>query len=334
VEVGRRLAAAGLTPSRDAVGNVLARVGPSGDAVVVAAHLDTVFPAGTPVTPVRDGARLRAPGIGDNTVALAALLFLARSIAGARRPPTTPVLLAATVGEEGLGDLRGIRAVLDAGGVGCVVAVEGHGVDGLVTTGIASARLVAVYRGPGGHSWRDRARPSALHAMFAAATAATAVAGPASINVGVASGGTSVNTVAADARIEVDIRDPDDSVVDGAVARVTAALRATPPGIEVDVQLVGRRPGGRIGTDHPLVKAVVRARRAVGLPPPLLDAASTDANAAYPRRIPAVTVGLTRGGGTHRLDEWIELGPLVDGVGALAHLVHHLAGLPAPRGLV
>ena len=170
--------------------------------------------------------------------------------------------------------------------------------------------------------------------MFACATAAIAAAGAVQVNVGVAHGGTSVNTIAPEARIEVDVRDLSDAVVDAATERVRVALAAVPAGIECDVRLVGRRPGGRLPPDHALVDAVRRARRVIGLPAPVLDAASTDANAAYRRRIPAVTIGLTRGGGAHRIDEWIELAPLVDGVGALCHLVHRLAGLPAPRGLV
>jgi acetylornithine deacetylase/succinyl-diaminopimelate desuccinylase-like protein len=322
--VTARLAEAGLEPRSDAVGNVLARIGGRGPAVVVAAHLDTVFSAGTPLAPRRDGSRLFGPGIGDNCVALAALLALGRRLAGAS--PAVPVLLAATVGEEGLGDLRGIRAVLDAEPAVCAIAIEGHGVDSVVTAGVSSARYSATYRGPGGHSWRDRGRPSALHAMFAAGLAALEAGRPAQINVGVAHGGLSVNSIAGEARLEIDIRAVEEPVVDDAAQRVAEALRIAPEGIAVEITAVGKRPGGSIPAHHPLVQAVLRARRAQGLRPPDLEAASTDANAAYGRGIPAVTLGITRGGAAHTTGEWIETGPIADGYGALERLVLDLAG--------
>jgi tripeptide aminopeptidase len=126
--------------TRDPAGNVLARIGGPGPAIVVAAHLDTVFAAGTPLDVRRTRGRLHGPGIGDNAVATAALIGLGRTIARSRRAPRRPILLAATVGEEGLGDLAGIRAVLDAHEASLVIALEGHGVDSVVVAGIASAR--------------------------------------------------------------------------------------------------------------------------------------------------------------------------------------------------
>jgi acetylornithine deacetylase/succinyl-diaminopimelate desuccinylase-like protein len=308
---------------------VLARVGPPGPAVVVAAHLDTVFPDGTPLAPSRRGGRLLGPGIGDNSVAVAALVAIAGTLARSRKAPSTPVILAATVGEEGLGDLRGIRGVLDRAETVCVVALEGHGIDGVVHRGIASARLVVAATGPGGHSWRDRGTPSAVHALIAAGQAVLAAGAPAHVNIGMIAGGTSVNTIAPDARMEVDVRSTDDAEVDAAVVRIRAALAST----STTVALVGRRPGGGIPATHPLIEQVARARRAAGLGPAILDAASTDANAAYGRGIAAVTLGLTRGGGTHRVDEWIDIAPLEQGVAAATHLACALAGIPTPRRL-
>jgi acetylornithine deacetylase/succinyl-diaminopimelate desuccinylase-like protein len=324
----------GLEPDRDDVGNVLARVGGDGPAVVVAAHLDTVFPAGTACEPRRERGRLYGPGIGDNCVALATLIDLGRLLARARRAPAMPVLLVATVGEEGLGDLRGIRAVLDGHDVSAVVALEGHGVDSVVTVGIASARYVVTYRGPGGHSWRDRDRPSAVHALFEAGRAAVAEGAPAHVNVGVVQGGLSVNSIASEARMEIDVRAETDDVVDAACDRIEHALHQVPRGIDADIVQAGRRPGGRLPPGHALLREVRRARTRAGLNPAREDAASTDANAALARAIPAITLGLTRGAGIHREDEWIELAPLQGGAATVFHLVHRLAGLPAPRGLV
>jgi acetylornithine deacetylase/succinyl-diaminopimelate desuccinylase-like protein len=332
-EVARRLAAIGCEPTVDEVGNVTVRFGGPGPAAIVAAHIDTVFPADTRLEPRRAGKRLIGPGIGDNAVAVAGMLEVARTLLRVRSFQT-PVVLAATVGEEGLGDLRGIRAILDREPAECVVAVEGHGIDSVVIAGVASARFVVTYRGPGGHSWRDRDRPSALHAMFAAATKAIAAAAPVPVNVGVAGGGISVNTIAPDARLEIDLRSLDDGELEAAARRVRAALAVVPDHIVAEIVPAGRRPGGGIPPNHPLVAAVRQARLSVGLPPPREDYASTDANAAYGRGIPAVTVGLTRGGGAHRLDEWIELDPLTAGVPMLVRLVHRLAGLRAPRPVV
>lgn len=315
-----KLRAAGAAPATDATGNVLARFGPSGgSAAVVAAHLDTVFGPGVDVRATRDGDVMRGPGIGDDALAVAALIHTAGRLAAA--PPAHPVVLAATVGEEGLGDLRGARAVLDAVACDAFVALEGHGIEAIQTAGIASARLVAVASGPGGHSWGDRGRGSAVHALVHALHDALAAAGDGHINVGVVRGGTSINTIAAGAEAEIDLRDADDARLDRRVAAVEVALRDH----GVEVRHVGRRPGGRTAEDHPLIAAVRAARAAAGLPAAEEHASSTDANAALGRGIPAVCVSLTRGAGAHTLDEHIELAPLGQGVAALDALVDALA---------
>src|SRR5262249_43791811 len=142
-DVARRLTDLGLAPERDAAGNVLVRAGGDGPAAGVSAHLDTGLPADVPLRPYREGAGPRGPGLGADRVALAALLQLAALLRD--HPPDRPVLLAFTVGEEGLGDLRGIQAVLDQNRARALLAVEGHGLDTLVTGGVASARLRAAY---------------------------------------------------------------------------------------------------------------------------------------------------------------------------------------------
>lgn len=313
------------------MGNVLVRFGPGdGPAAIVTAHLDTVFAAGTPLAPRRDGDVLRGPGIGDDALALAALLHLARRLVAAPAP-RHPVVLAATVGEEGLGDLRGAKALLGAVDCDAFVALEGHGIDVLRTAGIASARLRVRVTGPGGHSWADHGLPSAVHALLKACTAAVAAARGGHLNVGVMGGGTSVNTIAADAEAELDLRDADDAVLARRVEAVRAALRAGPfaPGIEVAVEQVGARPGGATAPHHPLLRAARKARAAAGLAPAQEVASSTDANAALGRGVPAVCVALTRGTGAHRLDESVELAPLAGGLAAVEALVDALgAGLP------
>lgn len=323
--VAELLTAAGLDPYLDAIGNVLVRVGGEGPALALCAHLDTVFPQLEPIVATRDGIRLCAPGIGDNALGVAALLHIAREVAA--RPTQRPILLAATVGEEGLGDLRGVTALLDAEPVSALVAIEGHGIDSLAVGGIASVRLRADYRGPGGHSWTNRGTGSAIHALLAAGAAALNAGAPAAVNIGVIEGGTSVNAIAEHASLLVDIRHADDRVVAAAHDRVARALAsALPAGISADVHLVGRRPGGATRRDDPLLVAARAARTAVGLGPADEQLASTDANAAYARGIPAVGIGITRGDHAHRVDEWIAVPPVALGIATLSALLRSIAG--------
>lgn len=291
----------------------------------MAAHLDTVFSADTPVEPRRDGDVLRGPGIGDDSLGLAGLLHAARRLAGVP-PPAHAVLLAATVGEEGLGDLRGARTLVAAQPCDAFVALEGHGRDELQVAGIGSARLRVTLRAPGGHSWGDRGTPSAIHALLGAGTAAVRAAGDGHLNIGVIAGGTSINTIAAEASAELDLRDGADAVLDAHVHAVEAALRdAVPPGVTLDIEPLGRRPGGATPASHPLVEAARAARHAAGLAPAEEIASSTDANAAMGRGIPAISVGLTHGANAHRADELVEIAPLDPGLRALDALVDALA---------
>jgi tripeptide aminopeptidase len=176
--------------------------------------------------------------------------------------------------------------------------------------------------GPGGHSWGDRGTPSAVHALVAACAAARAAAGDRHLNVGVIAGGTSINTIAAEASAELDLRDADGATLDATVERVAAAAReAAPDGVTIDIEALGRRPAGATPTDHPLVEAARAARAHAGLPPAEETASSTDANAAMGRDIPAICVGLTEGSGAHTTSERVELGPLAGGLFALETLV-------------
>jgi acetylornithine deacetylase/succinyl-diaminopimelate desuccinylase-like protein len=317
--VQQLFADAGVAAQLDDAGNVLARFGPAaGPAAVVTAHLDTVFDADTPLAPACDGDRLRGPGIGDDSLAVAALVHLARRLTAA--PPAHPIVLAATVGEEGLGDLRGARAVLDAVDCDAFVALEGHGLESIQTAGIGSARLLASASGPGGHSWGDRGTASAAHQLIRALHAGLRAAGEGHINVGVIRGGTSINTIAATAEAEIDLRDADDGMLERRTRAVAGALVAN----GAEVRHVGRRPGGRTPEDHPLVAAARTAREAAGLAPAEENASSTDANAAMGRGIPAICVSLTHGANAHRVDEEVQLEPLPAGMSAVEQLVDAL----------
>ena len=194
--VAAELAAAGLEPEVDAIGNVTARLGGTGPAVTLAAHLDTVFDDTGPIEVTRDGATLSGPGIGDNSLGLAGLLFMARRAAGCAWTERRPFVLAATVGEEGLGNLRGANALLERADCAEFVALEGGIRDEVVTRGVGSRRFELAVSAEGGHSWRDRGRPNAIHELVALLDEMVRRAPTAATNVGTIVGGTAVNALA------------------------------------------------------------------------------------------------------------------------------------------
>ncbi|HET6507234.1 MAG TPA: M20/M25/M40 family metallo-hydrolase [Baekduia sp.] len=309
----------------DAVGNVIARFGP-GDAppVVFAAHLDTVFAAGTEIAFRRDGDRLAAPGIGDNALGVAALLHLARHLRD--HPPRRPLWLVATVGEEGLGDLRGAKALVAEHAPAAFVAVEGTMLDAIAVGAVGSLRFRVTVLGPGGHSWADRGAPSAVHALVAMLAAALDALptdrDDVAFNVGTIEGGTTVNAIAAEASAVIDLRCGDDADLRALADDLRRALRAD--GVAVEVEQLGHRPGGALAAGHPLPACARRARERAGLPVALETASSTDANAAYGAGVPAITVGVSTGGNAHRLDEYLDLPPIAGGLRALTALADEI----------
>lgn len=331
--VARLLAAAGAPAvETDAVGNVIARFAPPGAAargpVAFAAHLDTVFAAGTPIAFARDGdARLAAPGIGDNALGVAGLLHLARHLVA--HPPARPIWLVATVGEEGLGDLRGAKALVAEHDLAAFVAVEGTMAEALVVGAVGSLRYRVTVRGPGGHSWGDRGAPSAVHALVGMLGAALAVV-PAerddvAFNAGTIAGGTTVNAIAAEASAVLDLRCGDEAALQAIARDVRAAFATHDDGLSVDVEEVGHRPGGALPAGHPLLECARRARERANLPPASEVASSTDANAAHGAGVPALTVGISTGGNLHRLDEHLDLPPVGAGLRALTALADEVS---------
>ena len=322
----------GLEVAVDDLGDVVAELpGGEGSRVMLAAHLDTVFPAGTDVR-VREleGGRWAAPGISDDGGGLAVLTTLAQEAAagrGGRRPRVT---LAATVGEEGLGDLRGARRVVAdyAGRIDVFVAVDG-GLGQVVSGAVGSRRLVARFRARGGHAWGDRGAPSAVHAMGDAIHALIRLDVPteprSSLNVGLASGGSSVNAIAETASLTLDVRSLDPDTLALLVGRVEQRLRSVGRRHRVDLEIdgVGDRPAGRTADETLLATARAALERA-GIEARVAPS-STDANAAVAAGIPAIGFGVARGGDAHRLSEWIDPASLLDGFRALGYLLEGLA---------
>jgi acetylornithine deacetylase/succinyl-diaminopimelate desuccinylase-like protein len=325
--VERMLRQAGCQPWQDDVGNVLCVCGElSAPAVVFAAHLDTVFGLDQPIEIVHDeeNGRMVGPGIGDNALGVAALLHLARRFAG--RCPSKPLVLAATVGEEGLGDLRGAKQLLSDIPSEVFVALEGAGLDILQISGVASVRCQVRYMGPGGHSWNDRGTPSAIHGLADRTASFLSQHGHSdvSVNVGCIRGGTSINTIASEAELELDLRSLEPDAL-GTVAKHALEHFGEPPdGLEASFEVVGERPGGSTPPEHWVVEAARNARKAVGLEPAREESFSTDANAAYGRGIPAIGVGVSTGGNAHRPNDYIDVEPLGQGLRALDLLAESL----------
>lgn len=316
----------------DVVGNVIARR-PARDAnappVVCMAHLDTVFPADTLLLLRRDGPRLACPGIGDNARGLAAMLAIADALGvpgldGDALPLDRPIEFVATVGEEGLGNLRGARAYFDAlADVGvtpsAVLALDGPGDERIVHHALGSRRYRVTFDGPGGHSWADFGRPNAIHAASRAAFWLAALPaehrGRLAVTVGRIGGGESLTSIPAHAWLEVDVRAEHATLLTRADEQVRSLVRqavldenrghADTP-LVGEVALLGDRPAGALDGDHPLVALAFAATRESGREP-VAAIASTDANIPLSRGIPAITIGAGgRGGGAHTPDEWYE----------------------------
>jgi tripeptide aminopeptidase len=330
----------------DGAGNVRARLragDPGRPAVLLCAHLDTVFGPEITHAVVRHGGRLSGPGVGDNTVAVCALGALDALLPGDLRHP---VWIVATTGEEGLGNLAGVRALLDdpPGPVRALIALEGNYLGRVNVTGVGSTRWRVTVTGPGGHAWEEAGQPSAVHEAARLITALASLAHPepgqpdpgqpdpsqpavtqpkTTVNVGLIEGGESVNSRAQRAEFLVDLRSGDPAALDALRAAARAVLDDPAAPLAVSVHAIGERPAGQLDPDHPLATLAAQVLREAGITP-RLTAASTDANAAYPRGIPALTLGITTGEGTHTEQEWIDADPVAAGLAALAATVARL----------
>jgi tripeptide aminopeptidase len=328
--ISRLLRDMGSTPVTDVVGNVIADVpGGTGQRVLVAVHLDTVFTKETNVK-IREGqGRVFAPGIGDNSASLAVMVyFLEQALAHQLERPR--LTFAATVGEEGLGDLRGMRELMRTHGsrFDAVIALDGH-LGTIVDKAVGSKRFEVTFTAKGGHSWGDYPSPSAVHALGEAVHALNHMVVPreprSSYNVGEIKGGTSINAIAQEATFNLDLRSLDAKVLDGleqdALRRVRRAAREH--SVEVTITQVGERPAGKCDNAW-LVTLAKEALQGVNIFSKTA-ASSTDANAAMAHGLPAIAFGVYNGGDAHRLSEWLEPESLHTGYRALTELMKRLA---------
>jgi tripeptide aminopeptidase len=320
--VRQRFVDAGLADVRlDRMGNVLGvRHGRAARPnIVISAHLDSVFPEGTDVRVTRSGALLKGPGIGDDARGLAVLVAIARALARSSIQTAGTVTFVATVGEEGLGDIRGARHLVGselAGTIDAFVSIDGTGLD-VTATGVGSRRYKVSFAGPGGHSYGAFGTANPIHALGRAIAAVSDLAVPAAprttFNVGRIGGGTSVNAIPYEAWFEVDLRSADAgaladldrrfrALVDHAVAAENARW-GKPGQVTATLTVVGDRPAGATSPTSPIVRAALAVTAALGASGSLREG-STDANAAMQRGIPAITIdGGGHGTGSHALDE-------------------------------
>ena len=309
-----------IDPLADVVGRIPGRA--ISPALLLAGHIDTVFPRDTPITITRNGDILNGPGIGDNSLSVAAVAMVRGALKQLEFEPPVDIFVTGNVGEEGLGDLRGMRAVMDAlPQVGAAIAVEGHSLGRVTNRAVGSRRLKVTITGPGGHSWGDAGRPSAIHELAKLVTKLDALhlaSDPkTSFNVGMFSGGISVNTIAPEAMAIIDIRSVSSESLSSLVVKIERLIREVEqPGVSVAVEVVGDRPGGALASDAGLVPIAVDVLAALGMDA-ICDASSTDANIPISRGIPSMCIGLTTGGNVHRPDEYIRVRPIATGFAQL-----------------
>jgi len=331
-EFAKMFKAVGLADVKiDEEGNVLGvRKGTKGDGkfVVVSAHLDTVFPAGTDVKVKRQGTKLMAPGVGDDTMSLAVLLAYVRAMQAANIKTRDDILFVGTVGEEGPGDLRGVRHLFTKGQykdkIKTFFSVESGGVNGITNGGVGSKRYRVTYNGPGGHSFGAFGLVNPMFALGQAATEFSRISVPASpkttYSIGVIGGGTSVNSIPLSGWMEVDMRSeslPDLKRVEDRLLKLVQEAadtenfaRSTKEGkITVEAKLIGDRPAGNTDAKSDLVQIAKAAIEANGYKV-AYQWSSTDSNLPMSLGIPAITIGRMapdKGGRAHSLDEWIDV---------------------------
>jgi acetylornithine deacetylase/succinyl-diaminopimelate desuccinylase-like protein len=333
--IAERFAQAGLAHVRtDEIGNVLGFLpeahlgeGSTGLIVVLSAHLDTVFPADTPLAPLVNGDRLEAPGACDNAAGVVGMLAIAHALLHAKFEAPVSLLFLANVGEEGEGDLRGVRHLYKeealAGRIAAHVVLDGAGAESAVTQALGSKRYQVVISGPGGHSFTDAGTPNPIAALASALAAIAETPLPAeprtTLNLGTIHGGTSVNSIPEIASASIDCRSiaPEQLVrlevavhraVEDAVERANEIARgngvAANKLLSFAIHMIGDRPAAQLPADSPLLEALRAVDRHMGIRTDL-RLGSTDANIPMAQGVPALSMGAGGdGGGAHTRQEW------------------------------
>ncbi|GAB4455701.1 MAG: M20/M25/M40 family metallo-hydrolase [Anaerolineales bacterium] len=308
--------------------------------LVVSAHLDTVFPFEMDTAIRREAGRIYGIGIGDNSIGVAALFGLLWMLRD--NPPPLPPLpqgeekrdiwFVANTGEEGLGDLRGMKAVVErfGGDVTAYLVLEGMALGHVYHRAVGVKRYRVTARTQGGHSWSDYGQPSAVVELSKLVVQLSALKLPAkprtTMNVGKIQGGTSINTIPAEAWLELDLRSEGQAELAELVEGVERLIEAgNKPGVRLEAEVIGSRPAGEMSPGHPLVKLAQKCLAEQGLES-VLTSGSTDANIPLSRGYPALVLGVTQGGGAHTKGEFIETEPVEKGMTQLVRFVRAVIG--------
>lgn len=288
--------------------------------LMLAAHTDTVFPSDADLHIRRSNGFIYGPGLGDNSIGVAGVMGLAAYLRQQQLEPDCNIWFVATSREEGMGDLGGMKAAFSRlkAQVQKVINIEGMALGHVYRSGIAVRRLHITAAAEGGHSWLNFGRPSAIHGIVELGARIASIR-PVQVprttyNIGMIEGGQSINTIATKAGLWLDMR----SEETGGLAQLEQEVRShilavSRPDLTFSVEIVGDRPTGAIMPDHPLVQGALAALAQAGIQG-MLESGSTDANIPLAAGFPAVTIGITRGGNAHRMDEYIETGPVSAGL--------------------
>ncbi|MDQ3005965.1 MAG: M20/M25/M40 family metallo-hydrolase [Chloroflexota bacterium] len=322
--------------SVDAIGNVFGCLKSNGNAkpLIVSAHLDTVFPGETNLQVRREDGKVYGPGIGDNSLGVAALFGLIWMLRERNITFGGDVWFVANVCEEGLGDLKGIKSVVDRFGpdVLAYLVLEGLALGHVYHRAVGVRRYRVTARTSGGHSWSDYGKPSAVHELSKLVVQLAALALPSqprtTMNVGKISGGTSVNVIASEAMLDLDLRsEGQESLASLVLAAEKLIHNANKPNVSVEAEVIGQRPAGEMDAHHPLVKLAKECLREQGLDA-VLTTGSTDANIPLSKGYPAIVLGVSTGGGAHTTQEYINTAPVEKGMGQLLRFVESVFSRP------
>ena len=297
--------------------------------LIISAHTDTVFAADTDLTIRREPPLIYGPGLGDNSTGVAGILWLAQTLRDFELQTKADCWFVGNVGEEGLGDLRGMRAVVDHfGNQATYIVVEGGLFGQIAHQAIGVRRFRIQVKAPGGHSWGSFGNASAIHELGRLIAAISNINVPAepktAYNVGVIEGGTTINSIAQAAHLLLDLRSEDEGelarlvqTVEKIVAKASGGHNGRSDGVSITMELIGNRPAGHIARETELVRWAEAALRVVGCEEVSYIAGSTDANIPLSQGIMAVCIGLTQSGNAHRLDEYMDPTHLPQGLGQL-----------------
>ncbi len=318
----------------DSVGNVYARMaGKDGGApLVVSAHLDTVFSDGTNLQVKQEAGKVFAAGIGDNSLGVAALFGIIDSLRKNKIKLARDIWFVANVGEEGLGDLVGMKAVVDRFGadVKCYLVLEGMALGHIYHQAIGVRRYRITAKTVGGHSWSDYGNPSAVHELAGLVTRFAALKLPrtprTTLNVGKLHGGTGINVLASDATLELDLRSEDHTALTNLIHDVEALVHsAEKHDVKMEMEMIGSRPAGVLDANHELIQLALKCAREFEIDS-TLTSGSTDANIPLSLGYPALVLGITIGGGAHTLQEYIDVEPLENGIKMVSRFVEAVGG--------